>query len=135
MTACKWCNESATFLKVSSIGLCINCDQPVIDNIRYNAGKIREALDNLEYYESVEDAIENFFEILKHAKPLIAYENKGIKTLEHLPSALIDAYTGKLNLMKKLQNNGFEVFRSFYTTVAETSLPNEDRSNRQEIIG
>jgi hypothetical protein len=135
MAICKWCNESGTFLKVSDAGLCMNCDQVTADNVHFASNKIKKAFDNLEYYDSVEYAIENFIEILKYAKPLAAYENKGIKTLEHLPSVLINTYTEKLNWMKMLKNNGFEVFRNFYSNAAETSYPNEDRSSRQEIIG
>jgi hypothetical protein len=135
MATCKWCNENGTFLKVSDIGLCLHCDQAITENIHFCAGKIKKALDNLEYYDSIEDGIENFTEILKYAKPLVPYENKGIKTLEHLPSALIDTYTEKLRWMTSLKNNGFKVFRSFYSTAAETSGLNEDGSSRQDIIG
>jgi hypothetical protein len=135
MATCKWCNESGTFLKVSDIGLCMNCDQVIADNVHFSSNKIKQALDNLEYYDSVEDAIENFIEILKYAKPLAIYENKGIKTLEHLPSVLINTYTDKLNWMKDLKKYGFEVYRSFYCNAADTSQQNEDGSSRQEIIG
>jgi hypothetical protein len=135
MATCKWCNESGTFLKVSNIGLCLNCDNAVLNNIRLNVGKVKEAMDSLEYYDSVESAAESFIEIIKYAKPLTVFEKKGIKTEDLVPSDLIDIYTDKLNWIKNLKKYGFEVYRSFYCNAAETSQQNEDGSSRQDILG
>jgi len=134
MATCKWCNKSGFFLKVSSNGLCLNCNQPIVNSVRFNAGKIKEALDDLEYYDRMETAIKNFKEILEHAKPLVAYENKGIKTIDPLPSVLINAYTEKLNWIKDLREKGFKIYRNFNSRVAGVTYPNEDGSSRQDII-
>ena len=135
MAICKWCKSSGTFLKVSDIGLCLNCDYEIVSDIHFNAGKIKEAFQNLTYYDSIENAIENFAEVLMYVKPLSDYENRGIITEDLIPSALFNSYTDKLHWIKDLKKNGYKVFRSFCCNAADTIQPNENRSSRQEILG
>ncbi len=88
MGKCKWCGKTGLFLKVSSNGLCNNCEGPVALDIQQRARIAGESLKLVQESKNLEIRLSRLKEMLKHLYVLTKYEEKGIPTIDPLPSVI-----------------------------------------------
>lgn len=92
MATCLWCNKAGFFLRVDKNGLCGNCMSFVLMDVEQRARIIKESFNLLTKSKTFKTRLHRCELILEHARELKKYESAGIKTVEPLPSRIIEEY-------------------------------------------
>lgn len=97
MGQCKYCGKKGFFLSVDKDGLCRNCAPALLMQVQQSIRVIKESEDIINRSKLIDTRISRCDTILVHLKRLIELEQKGIPTLNILPSKLFQQVTNERN--------------------------------------
>src|SRR5258708_3904768 len=95
MAKCKYCGRSGGFLEVTANGLCKACDPNITQDILNRSRSLNYHLQTAEQSSEWNSKVECYGTVLELAEVLARYEERGIPTIEPLPSALLRDYRVK----------------------------------------
>jgi len=98
MAKCKYCGRSGWFLKVTANGLCKACDPTITQDILNRSRSLNYFLRTAEQSSEWNSKVECYGTVLEHAEVLARYEERGIPTIEPLPSVLVRDYKDKRDI-------------------------------------
>jgi hypothetical protein len=92
---CKNCGNKGIFLSVNRDGLCKSCEPIVVNDIQQHARIINDSMKLVEESKNIKTKLSRCDLLIQHAKRIQEYENRGIPTIDPLPSELVDEYTSE----------------------------------------
>jgi len=95
---------------------------------------IDEYNDSFDYIHSLKEGLKILENVKFESEALKEYEDKGIRTIEPLPSEIIRRKNKEIENIKNKINQNFEIFKNMDIKVSGVSHDNDDGSSRQEII-
>lgn len=95
MAQCKLCGRSGLFLKVTTNGLCNNCEPGVVVEVNSRFRVIKESMELAETGKTLDTRLSRCELVIEHAQALMKYERLGIKTTNPPPSVIASTYQAK----------------------------------------
>jgi len=95
MARCKWCQHFGLRLRLTGNGLCPNCAPVVTPEIQQHVKSIEECIRLIDASGNPAARLAKCNLLLDHASILMAYERRGIPTLNIKPSALLSNYSAR----------------------------------------
>ena len=110
MGTCKWCGKSGWLVRVTKNGMCAGCHDTHTPRV---LGKLRRVGDSIAIVDSGEvlkKRVERCEEIVRIARQLIPYEDRGIPLCNPPPSELIPRYEEELELLLLGRRISYAIF-------------------------
>jgi hypothetical protein len=120
MPVCKWCGKKGIFLSITDQGLCNQCDAMIRMDLTECLRLIQDSIRIIDSTDNADTAASRYDFIIEKVKEMHAYELKGIRTTDPLPSAVLadkqrarDRYIAKALERELMDKVRLKIFKQY----------------------